>query len=215
MAAPASSSGSAHCPPGIRATTFLLNSGFSRPARLISVHRVFKANTGLTPKKYAVAHRSQRVREELSKSSTDQFPKAHLVGGDKKFERTVAQVVGFIEAPRGSGFSVAGRLPAFGSESGLHGRRVRADGAAATDAIPRRSGRPKAGRRSDLRGSSPARARHAGILPCQTPPRRQPAPLRPPANHRNYSPRREKIRKSTADFDSHSQILLDPLIFWK
>jgi AraC family transcriptional regulator of adaptative response/methylated-DNA-[protein]-cysteine methyltransferase len=33
-------------------------------------HRVFKANTDLTPKDYAVAHRSQRVREKLSKSST-------------------------------------------------------------------------------------------------------------------------------------------------
>jgi AraC family transcriptional regulator, regulatory protein of adaptative response / methylated-DNA-[protein]-cysteine methyltransferase len=33
-------------------------------------HRVFKSQTGLTPKAYATAHRSQRVREELTKSST-------------------------------------------------------------------------------------------------------------------------------------------------
>lgn len=33
-------------------------------------HRVFKTITGLTPKAYAVAHRSQRVREELSKCHT-------------------------------------------------------------------------------------------------------------------------------------------------
>jgi AraC family transcriptional regulator of adaptative response/methylated-DNA-[protein]-cysteine methyltransferase len=33
-------------------------------------HRVFKAVTGLTPKAYAGARRSQRVREELSKRST-------------------------------------------------------------------------------------------------------------------------------------------------
>jgi AraC family transcriptional regulator of adaptative response/methylated-DNA-[protein]-cysteine methyltransferase len=141
-------------------------------------HRVFKALTGVTPKDYATAHRSKRVREELSKSNTvteaiygagfnsngrfyanssqtlgmtptsfrsggtgttirfavgecslgsvlvaasekgvcaislgddpgalvrdlqDQFPKARLIGGDKKFERMVAQVVGFIEAPK-------------------------------------------------------------------------------------------------------------------
>lgn len=146
-------------------------------------HRTFKAITGVTPKEYAMAHRSRRVREELSKSNSvteaiygagyhsngrfyakstetlgmtptkfrkggageciqfavgesslgsilvavsdkgvcaislgddpgalvrdlqDQFPKADLVGGDKEFEKTVAQVVGFIEAP-GIGFKL-------------------------------------------------------------------------------------------------------------
>ncbi len=141
-------------------------------------HRVFKAATGLTPKAYAVAQRSQRVREELCRSNTvteaiygagfnsnsrfyakssqtlgmtpmnfrnggtgttirfavaecslgsvlvaaseegvcaiflgddpnalvkdlqDRFPKAHLIGGDSRFERTVARVIGFIEAPK-------------------------------------------------------------------------------------------------------------------
>lgn len=33
-------------------------------------HRVFKAVTGLTPKDYATAHRTRRVRDELSRSST-------------------------------------------------------------------------------------------------------------------------------------------------
>ena len=33
-------------------------------------HRVFKAHTGLTPKRYAAAHRSQRVRHELAESAT-------------------------------------------------------------------------------------------------------------------------------------------------
>jgi AraC family transcriptional regulator of adaptative response/methylated-DNA-[protein]-cysteine methyltransferase len=33
-------------------------------------HRVFKAQTGLTPKGYANAHRARRVRDELSKSAT-------------------------------------------------------------------------------------------------------------------------------------------------
>jgi AraC family transcriptional regulator of adaptative response/methylated-DNA-[protein]-cysteine methyltransferase len=36
----------------------------------------------------------------LVRGLQDQFPKADLVGGDKEFEKTVAQVVGFIEAPR-------------------------------------------------------------------------------------------------------------------
>src|SRR6478736_4438991 len=33
-------------------------------------HRIFKAITGLTPKAYAAAHRTKRVRSQLSKSGT-------------------------------------------------------------------------------------------------------------------------------------------------
>lgn len=141
-------------------------------------HRLFKTETGLTPKAYASAYRAQRLRRELSEQGTtvtdaiygagfnsnsrfyetadqllgmrasdyrdggtgasihfavgqcslgsilvaqsqrgvcaillgddpdtlvrdlqDQFPKAQLVGGDADFERLVAQVVGFVEAP--------------------------------------------------------------------------------------------------------------------
>jgi AraC family transcriptional regulator of adaptative response/methylated-DNA-[protein]-cysteine methyltransferase len=141
-------------------------------------HRVFKAVTGLTPKAYAAAHRTARVRSELqnrSKTVTeaiydagfnsggrfyeasnqllgmtptdyraggaateirfavgecslgsilvaqsakgvcaillgddpdalvrdlqDRFASATLVGGDRKFERTIATVIGFIEKP--------------------------------------------------------------------------------------------------------------------
>ena len=141
------------------------------------LHRVFKAITGLTPKQYAAAHRTRRVRAELGRSNTvtqaiyeagynsngrfyeqsnrvlgmtptayraggenteirfaigecslgsilvaassrgvcailigddpdalardlqDRFPRAHLIGGDAQFERLVAKVVGFVEAP--------------------------------------------------------------------------------------------------------------------
>ena len=38
--------------------------------------------------------------EALLRELQDRFPKAHLIGGDAGFERTVAQVVGFVEAPR-------------------------------------------------------------------------------------------------------------------
>lgn len=140
-------------------------------------HRLFKAETGLTPKAYANAHRAQRLRAELSVSDTvtqaiyeagfnsnsrfyeasdsllgmrprdykagghnadirfavaecalgailvassqrglcaislgddpdvlvrslqDRFPHARLNGADPAFERLVAQVVGFVEAP--------------------------------------------------------------------------------------------------------------------
>ncbi|ARU06876.1 bifunctional transcriptional regulator/O6-methylguanine-DNA methyltransferase [Comamonas serinivorans] len=141
-------------------------------------HRVFRAETGLTPKAYAAAHRARRLRqallddarvtdaiydagfqsnsrfydtvgqrlgmgarafqaggtgvqihfalgqcalgailvaqsaqgicaialgddpELLLRELQDQFPRAQLVGGDAHYERLVAQVVGFVEAPQ-------------------------------------------------------------------------------------------------------------------
>ena len=141
-------------------------------------HRVFKALIGATPKEYAMAHRTRRVRQELVKRNSvteaiygagfnsngrfyakstetlgmtptkfrkggagtrirfavgecslgsvlvavseegvcaislgddpdslvrdlqDQFPRAELIGGDHEFEKLIAQVIGFIEAPR-------------------------------------------------------------------------------------------------------------------
>jgi AraC family transcriptional regulator of adaptative response/methylated-DNA-[protein]-cysteine methyltransferase len=38
--------------------------------------------------------------ESLVRDLQDQFPRAELVGGDQEFEKLVAYVVGFIEAPR-------------------------------------------------------------------------------------------------------------------
>lgn len=141
-------------------------------------HRLFKATTGLTPKEYSNAHRSDRVKKALPKWETvteaiyeagynsngrfyagsskilgmkpkeyreggtgstirfaiaecslggiivassekgvcailmdddpekllrdlqDQFPKAHLIGGDEEYEKLVAKVIGFVEAPK-------------------------------------------------------------------------------------------------------------------
>ena len=37
--------------------------------------------------------------EELARDLQDRFPRAHLIGGDAKFEELVAKVVGFVEAP--------------------------------------------------------------------------------------------------------------------
>jgi AraC family transcriptional regulator of adaptative response/methylated-DNA-[protein]-cysteine methyltransferase len=39
--------------------------------------------------------------EPLLNELQDQFPRAHLVGGDKEFERIAAKVIAFVEAPRG------------------------------------------------------------------------------------------------------------------
>jgi AraC family transcriptional regulator of adaptative response/methylated-DNA-[protein]-cysteine methyltransferase len=162
----------AETPPGLDALA--AQAGMSR----FHFHRVFKAETGLTPKAYASAFRAHRLRTELGQKDAtvtdaiygagfnsssrfyeasdgmlgmrardyragapdmrirfavgqcalgailvaqsergicaillgddpqrlveelqDQFPKALLVGGDAGFERLVAQVVGFVEAP--------------------------------------------------------------------------------------------------------------------
>jgi AraC family transcriptional regulator of adaptative response/methylated-DNA-[protein]-cysteine methyltransferase len=142
------------------------------------LHRVFKRTTGVTPRAYAAAHRSARMRDELAHGNTitdaiyragysssgrfyetsdrvlgmtptcyraggadtairfavghcslgeilvaaskrgvcaiflgddadalvrnlqDRFPRATLIGGDAAFERLIAKVVGFVEAPR-------------------------------------------------------------------------------------------------------------------
>ena len=37
--------------------------------------------------------------DSLARDLQDQFPKANLIGGDAGFERLVAKVVGFVEAP--------------------------------------------------------------------------------------------------------------------
>jgi AraC family transcriptional regulator of adaptative response/methylated-DNA-[protein]-cysteine methyltransferase len=38
--------------------------------------------------------------DALVRELQDRFPKAELIGGDEEFERTIAQVIGFIEAPK-------------------------------------------------------------------------------------------------------------------
>src|SRR6185436_2782373 len=38
--------------------------------------------------------------DALARELQDRFPRARLIGGDRDYERLVAQVVGFVEAPR-------------------------------------------------------------------------------------------------------------------
>jgi AraC family transcriptional regulator of adaptative response/methylated-DNA-[protein]-cysteine methyltransferase len=189
-------------------------------------HRVFKSETGLTPKAYAWAHRARRLREmlhtlngsvtqaiydagfnassrfyeaadrllgmrardyraggsgaaicfavgqcslgailvaqsqrgicaillgddpdQLVRDLQDQFPKAHLMGGDAAFEQWVAQVVGFIEAPAiGLNLPLDVRGTAF-QERVWQALRDIAPGTTASYAeIARRIGSPKAAR---------------------------------------------------------------------
>jgi AraC family transcriptional regulator of adaptative response/methylated-DNA-[protein]-cysteine methyltransferase len=186
-------------------------------------HRVFKAVTGLTPKQYASAHRSERVRDQLQRGGSvtdaiydagynsnarfyeksdevlgmtasryraggintrirfavgecslgsilvaqsdrgicaielgddpdalirnlqDRFPHAELIGGDAAFERLVARVVGFIEAPDiGLDLPLDVRGTAFQQRVWQALREIPAGATASYADIARRIGAPQA-----------------------------------------------------------------------
>ena len=188
-------------------------------------HRVFKAVTGVTPKQYATAHRSRRVRNELERGASvteaifdagynassrfyetanqvlgmtpssyraggadneirfaigecslgailvaqsergvcaillgddpdalardlqDRFPKARLIGGDHDYERLVAQVVGFVEAPAiGLDLPLDVRGTAFQQRVWQALREIPAGSTASYGEIARRIGAPTAAR---------------------------------------------------------------------
>ena len=188
-------------------------------------HRVFKAVTGVTPKQYATAHRSRRVRNELERGASvtaaifdagynassrfyetanqvlgmtpssyraggadseirfaigecslgailvaqsergvcaillgddpdalardlqDRFPKARLIGGDHDYERLVAQVVGFIEAPAiGLDLPLDVRGTAFQQRVWRALREIPAGSTVSYGEIARRIGSPRATR---------------------------------------------------------------------
>jgi AraC family transcriptional regulator of adaptative response/methylated-DNA-[protein]-cysteine methyltransferase len=205
-------------------------------------HRVFKAATGVTPKAYADAHRSRRIRDELKAAGTvteaiygagfnsnarfyesagdilgmtpsafrgggagatirfavgecslgsilvaatekgvcaiqfgddpdalvrdlqDAFAKAKLIGGDKAFEQTVAQVVGFVEAPQqGLGLPVHVRGTAFQQRVWQALRAIPAGTTASYAEIAAKIGEPKAVRAvAQACGANPV----AVAIPC-------------------------------------------------
>ena len=186
-------------------------------------HRVFKSVTGVTPKAYADAHRTRRVRDALAgrgsvteaiyhagfnssgrfyaaapgvlgmtprdfraggtgaairfavgqcslgailvaatekgvcaiflgedpdalvRDLQDRFPNAQLIGGDTAFERLVAQVVGFVEAPtQAVDFPLDLRGTAFQQKVWQALRKIPAGSTATYSEIAKRIGRPKA-----------------------------------------------------------------------
>jgi AraC family transcriptional regulator of adaptative response/methylated-DNA-[protein]-cysteine methyltransferase len=205
-------------------------------------HRVFKRITGLTPKQYAAAHRSGRVRKQLGdggrvtdaifdagyQSSSrfyeksgeilgmkptdfraggrnaqirfaigesslgsilvaqsargicaisigddpeamvrdlqDRFPQAQLIGADREFEKLVAQVVGFVEAPRiGLDLPLDVRGTAFQQRVWRALRKIPAGKTVSYTDIARRIGAPKAVRAvAQACGANPV----AVAIPC-------------------------------------------------
>ena len=75
----------------------------------------------------------------------DRFPKAQLLGGDKAFERLVAEVVGFVEAPaRGLDLPLDIRGTAFQQRVWKAIRDIPAGSTASYRDVAKRIGAPKA-----------------------------------------------------------------------
>ena len=83
--------------------------------------------------------------DALVRDLQDQFPKAHLIGGDKTFERVVSRVVGFIEAPKtGLGLPLDVRGTAFQHKVWRALREIPAGSTVSYTEIAERIGAPKA-----------------------------------------------------------------------
>jgi AraC family transcriptional regulator of adaptative response/methylated-DNA-[protein]-cysteine methyltransferase len=94
----------------------------------------------------------------------DRFPHAHLLGGDKKFERLVAKVVGFVEAPaRGLDLPLDMRGTAFQQRVWQALQKIPVGSIATYTQIAKRIGAPKAVRA--VAGACAANAL-AVAIPC-------------------------------------------------
>src|SRR5438094_7997362 len=83
--------------------------------------------------------------EMLVRALQDRFPRAQLLGGDKAFERLVAEVVGFVEAPgRGLDLPLDIRGTAFQQRVWKAIRDIRAGSTASYRDLAKRIGAPKA-----------------------------------------------------------------------
>jgi AraC family transcriptional regulator of adaptative response/methylated-DNA-[protein]-cysteine methyltransferase len=100
----------------------------------------------------------------LARELQDRFPRANLIGGDADFERLVAQVVGFVEAPQlGLELPLDIRGTAFQQRVWQALRRIPVGETASYSEIARRIGAPKAVRA--VAGACAANAL-AVAIPC-------------------------------------------------
>jgi AraC family transcriptional regulator of adaptative response/methylated-DNA-[protein]-cysteine methyltransferase len=102
--------------------------------------------------------------QELLRDLQDRFPKARLVGGDAEFERLVARVVGFVEAPRqGLDLPLDIRGTAFQQRVWQALQEIPAGTTASYADVAARIGQPKAVRAV----ASACRANHIAVaIPC-------------------------------------------------
>ena len=102
--------------------------------------------------------------DELARDLQERFPKATVIGGDRKFEKLVAQVVGFVEAPRlGLGLPLDIRGTAFQQRVWKALQRIPAGKTASYAEIAKRIGSPPSTRA--VAGACAANA-IAVAIPC-------------------------------------------------
>jgi AraC family transcriptional regulator of adaptative response/methylated-DNA-[protein]-cysteine methyltransferase len=83
--------------------------------------------------------------DALTKDLQNRFPKANLIGGDRDFEATVAEVVGFVEAPKiGLNLPLDVRGTAFQQRVWQAPREIPAGSTASYSEIAGRIGLPRA-----------------------------------------------------------------------
>jgi AraC family transcriptional regulator of adaptative response/methylated-DNA-[protein]-cysteine methyltransferase len=102
--------------------------------------------------------------DDLARDLQQRFPKATVIGGDRKFEKLVAQVVGFVEAPRlGLGLPLDIRGTAFQQRVWKALQRIPAGKTASYAEIAKRIGSPPSTRA--VAGACAANA-IAVAIPC-------------------------------------------------
>ncbi|HEY0257838.1 MAG TPA: bifunctional DNA-binding transcriptional regulator/O6-methylguanine-DNA methyltransferase Ada [Candidatus Methylacidiphilales bacterium] len=85
--------------------------------------------------------------DALARDLQDKFPKANLIGGDEKYEKLVAKVIGFIEAPRiGLDLPLDIRGTAFQQRVWKELQRIPAGKTASYSEVAKRIGFPKSAR---------------------------------------------------------------------
>jgi AraC family transcriptional regulator, regulatory protein of adaptative response / methylated-DNA-[protein]-cysteine methyltransferase len=85
--------------------------------------------------------------DALARDLQDQFPKADLIGADEKYEKIVAKVIGFIEAPRiGLDLPLDIRGTAFQQRVGKELHRIPAGKTASYSEVAKRIGFPRSAR---------------------------------------------------------------------
>jgi AraC family transcriptional regulator, regulatory protein of adaptative response / methylated-DNA-[protein]-cysteine methyltransferase len=83
--------------------------------------------------------------DSLARDLQDRFPKAIIIGGDQDFEKLIAKVVGFVEAPKpGFDLPLDVRGTAFQQRVWQALREIPAGSTASYSEIAKRIGRPKA-----------------------------------------------------------------------
>ncbi|MEQ1775922.1 MAG: bifunctional DNA-binding transcriptional regulator/O6-methylguanine-DNA methyltransferase Ada [Burkholderiales bacterium] len=102
--------------------------------------------------------------DALARDLRDRFPRAHLIGGDKKFGQLVAKVIGFVEAPaKGLNLPLDVRGTAFQQRVWQALQKIPTGSTATYTQIAKRIGAPKAVRA--VAGACAANAL-AVVIPC-------------------------------------------------